>query len=220
MYEDSYEIFEYLPIRVNTSEDEYIKHLWDAYVSLDSSGGPGRSFSVMTFHLLYMLALQYKLIRIYTEMPEKYNTAFIAYSGRDKESIIKPESVFDIGLLAERTIPDLFKIIDIDDAVIRDAKKLIDNRNDNLAHAKGGIEQNPEEKISEYLLSLRSIQNYCDYLNNIVADKWSLRIKENSIQDSELQNFIESQLLDSHLCPADFRTGKLSIAFKAYADQL
>lgn len=220
MYEDAYEIFEYLPIRVNTSEDEYIKHLWDAFVSLDSSSGPGRSFSIMTFHLLYMLALQYKLIRIYSEMPEKYNTAFIAYSSRDKESIIKPESVFDIALLAERTIPDLLRIIDISDDVIRDAKKLIDNRNDNLAHAKGGIDQNPEEKISEYLSNLRSVHEQCKNLNNSVADCWLSKIKENDIQESELQNFIESQLLDSRLCPADFKTGKLSSAFKAYADQL
>lgn len=220
MYEDAYEIFEYLPIRVNISEDEYIKHLWDAFVSLDSSGGPGRSFSIMTFHLLYMLALQYKLIRIYSEMPEKYNTAFIAYSGRDKESIIKPESVFDVALLAERTIPDLLRIIYVSDNVIRDAKKLIDNRNDNLAHVKGGIEQNPEEKISEYLSNLRSVHEQCKNLNDSVADSWLSKIKENDIQESELQNFIESQLLDSRLCPADFKTGRLSSAFKAYADQL
>ncbi len=220
MYEDAYEIFEYLPIRVNTSEDEYIKHLWDAFVSLDSSSGPGRSFSIMTFHLLYMLALQYKLIRIYSEMPAKYKTAFIAYSSRDKESIIKPESVFDNALLAERTIPDLLRIFYISDDVIRDAKKLIDNRNDNLAHAKGGIDQNPEEKISEYLSNLRSVHEQCKNLNNSVADCWLSKIKENDIQESELQNFIESQLLDSRLCPADFKTGKLSSAFKAYADQL
>lgn len=153
-------------------------------------------------------------------MPEKYNTAFIAYSSRDKESIIKPESVFDIALLAERTIPDLLRVIDISDDVIRDAKKLIDNRNDNLAHAKGGIDQNPEEKISEYLSNLRSVHDQCENLNDSVADSWLSKIKENDIQESELQNFIESQLLDSRLCPADFKTGKLNVSFKTYADQL
>ena len=220
MYEDAYEIFEYLPIRVNTSEDEYIKHLWDAFVTLNSSPNPGRSFSIMPFHLLYMLALQYKVIRISSELPERYGVAFTTYTGREKESIINPQSVFDIALLHERTIPDLLKLLDIDHEIIIGSKSLIDNRNDNLAHAKGGIEQNLENRISGYLSNLRLIQDNAEMLNNQTAEKWKTKIKENDIQNSELQNFIESQLLDSRLCPADFKKGILNKDYMAYFEQL
>ena len=220
MYEDAYEIFEYLPIRVNTSEDEYIKHLWDAFVTLNSSPNPGRPFSIMPFHLLYMLALQYKVIRISSELPDKYRVAFTTYTGREKESITNPQSVFDIALLHERTIPDLLKLLDIDNEIIKGSKSLIDNRNDNLAHAKGGIEQDLENRISEYLSNLRLIQDNAEMLNNQTAEKWTTKIKENDIQNSELQNFIESQLLDSRLCPADFNKGILNKDYMAYFEQL
>jgi hypothetical protein len=220
MHEDAYEIFEYLPIRVNTAEDEYIKHLWDAFVTLDSGSSLGRSFSIMPFHLLYMLALQYKVIRISSELPDSYKMAFTAYSGREKESIMSPQSVFDIALLSERTIPDLLRLIDVGDDGIRNSKKLIDNRNDSLAHAKGGIERDPENKISEYLFSLKLIQDKAEYLNTLIAKNWVIKIKENDVQNTELQNFIESQLLDSHLCPGDFKTGSLNKAYKTYFEQL
>lgn len=35
MYEDAQEIFDYLPIRRDTPENDYINHLWQAFSTLD-----------------------------------------------------------------------------------------------------------------------------------------------------------------------------------------
>ena len=215
MYNDAYKIFEYLPIRRDKLEDEYIKHLWDAFAILDFGVEPGRLFSIMPFHLLYMLALQYKVIRISSELPDKYKLAFTVCNSRDKEQILKPKSVFDIASLHERTIPDIFGLIGVNNETIKNSKRLIDNRNDRLAHAKGGIEYDPEKKIIEYLLNLRDIQEYMLILNDKIAESWILKIMEKDIQNSELQNFIESQLLGTRLCSADFKQGKLDVHFRS-----
>ena len=72
MYEDAQEIFEYLPIRRNTTENDYIDHLWQAFSALSQTETTARPFAVMPFHLLFMLALQYKVLRISKEQKEKY----------------------------------------------------------------------------------------------------------------------------------------------------
>jgi len=48
----------------------------------------------------------------------------------------------------------------------------IDERNDNLAHAKGGIEPDPDGKIQKYLSDLKMIQFYMLPLNDKIADNW------------------------------------------------
>jgi hypothetical protein len=86
MYEDAQEIFEYLPIRRNAPEDEYINQLRDTFELLEKAGQlwnkdtngfavadehlkNARPFAAMPFHLLFMMVLQYKALRI-----ANYNT--------------------------------------------------------------------------------------------------------------------------------------------------
>ena len=57
MYEDAQNIFEYLPIRRDTTENDYIDHLWQAFSALDSADATARPFAVMPFHLLFMMSL-------------------------------------------------------------------------------------------------------------------------------------------------------------------
>ena len=145
MYEDAQEIFDYLPINKNQTEDEYISHLWTALMSLDSGDQEGISFLIMPFHLLFMLSIQYKVLRIYNYRKENYLSAFLIFPPRDdQKELLNPSSVYSIGLLEESKIINILKIVGVDDNTISLVKKLIKNRNDNLAHAKGGIERNLE----------------------------------------------------------------------------
>ena len=67
MEEKVLEIHDFLPVaRRSTVENDYILHLWDAYLTLDTLGDAGRGFSIMPFHIMFMLALQYKILRIAT----------------------------------------------------------------------------------------------------------------------------------------------------------
>lgn len=216
MYEDAQEIFEYLPIRRDTPENDYINHLWQAFSTLDGGEVIARPFAVMPFHLLFMMALQYKVLRISKEKRAEYELVFTIDRGREREAILNPESVFDIALLNERTIPDLLKLIGVDGETIKQIKKLIDNRNDSLAHAKGGIESEPEMRIEEYLTCLRTIQIHMQLLNNSVADSWATEV---STEDN-ITDFIEARLVGSMLCPEDFMTGKLANDFAKHIPTL
>lgn len=216
MYEDAQEIFEYLPIRRDTPENDYIDHLWQAFSTLDGGEAVARPFAMMPFHLLFMVALQYKVLRISKEKRAEYELVFTIDRGREREAVLNPESVFDIALLNERAIPDLLKLIGVDGEIIKQIKKLIDNRNDNLAHAKGGIESEPEMRIEEYLTCLRTIQIHMQLLNNSVGGSWATEV---SAEDN-IPDFIEAGLVDSMLCPEDFMTGKLANDFAKHIPTL
>lgn len=207
MYEDAQEIFDFLPIRRIAPENDYINHLWEVFLALDTNETAVRSFTVMPFHLLFMLAIQYKIFRISLEKKQEYELACIMSGGRNRDEILKPESVFEIALINERTIPEIFKVVSASVEDIKQIKELIDNRNDNLAHAKGGIEPDPEKKIEEYLVSLRNIQKYMLPLNDAIATKWLSEITPEDVDG--LDEFIEVRLPRSYLCLADLRSGLL-----------
>ncbi len=59
MPEDAQKILDYLPIRKNLQENDYINHLWQAFSTLDGADAVARPFAVMPFHLLFMMAIQY-----------------------------------------------------------------------------------------------------------------------------------------------------------------
>ncbi len=216
MYEDAQEIFDYLPIRRDTPENDYIDHLWQAFTTLDGGEAVARPFAVMPFHLLFMMALQYKILRISREKRAEYELVFTIDRGREREAVLNPESVFDVALLNERTIPDLLKLIGLDGEAIKQIKELIDNRNDNLAHAKGGIESEPEMRIEEYLTCLRTIQIHMQPLNDKVANGWTTEVSPEDV----MPDFIEARLVDSMLCPEDFMTGTLANDFAKYIPAL
>lgn len=207
MYEDAQEIFNFLPLNRTVPEDNYINHLWDVFLALDSSGTSARSFMVLPIHLLFMLSLQYKVMRIAKAKPRSSNTFFAGAAGRNKETLLNPDkSVFDIAFIYESTLPEIFRLIKVDENQISKIKYLVNNRNEQLAHAKGSIENDPEEKISQYFEILRNIQpNFLD-INNKVANAW---LKEMGTGQSGV-DYMETHFIEEYLCPADMQQGKLA----------
>lgn len=201
MYEDAQEIFEYLPIRRDTPENDYINHLWQAFSTLDGGEAVARPFAVMPFHLLFMLSAQYKMLQIASAHKQATDLFFTGVGGRNKEQLLSEQrSVFDMALINERTIPDIFLLVEADPEIIKKFKELVDERNDNLAHAKGGIEQDLENKLAGYVAVLESIQKSCVQINQKLADEWILEVKVGD----DLGEFLESYFLDSRLSPRDF----------------
>lgn len=202
MYEDAQEIFEYLPIRRNTIENDYIDHLWQAFYALDQAVTTARPFAVMPFHLLFMLALQYKVLRIYKERKEKYDLAMTTKNPRDEErDILAPESPLAIAFLGESEVVDFLKIAGLSADDARSIKKsIIRYRNDKIAHAKGYIEQDVETKLSEYFDWLEKLQIAYQSMNRGVAGRW---IEEIEAGDN-MEQFLETHFLDSCFSPRDF----------------
>src|SRR3990167_9862545 len=95
--ERAIEIHDYLPMARSTAEHDYILHLWDIFLTLDTFGESGRGFSIMPFHIMFMLALQYKILRISKVYSKECNLVFCTSESRIKKELINPDkSVFDL----------------------------------------------------------------------------------------------------------------------------
>ncbi len=203
MYENAQEIFNYLPIRKNKLEQDYIEHLWKSYAVLDEGDEISRPFAVMPFHLLFMLAIQYRVLRIYKEQKEKYGLVLTTKNPRDEErDILAPESPFAIAFLGESEIVDFLKIAGLSSDDARSIKKsIIRYRNDKIAHAKGFIETNIEKKITEYFEWLETLQTVNRLINQCIANAWLTEIQI----DDNLDEFLEARFLNSCITPKDLR---------------
>ena len=201
MYEDAQKIINYLPIRKNKAENDYIEHLWRAFSELDTSESPAHPFCIMPFHLLFMLAVQYKILRVSQIHTESCNLFFCGVAGRCKKELLSDQkSVFDIALINERTIPEIFQLVGLENGVIKSIKDLIDERNNNLAHAKGGIEQKIEEKVDLYLQAVESIQQKFKSHNEQMTHSWLEEITDGD----NIDQLLENRFLDSSITPNDF----------------
>ena len=190
MYQDVLNIFDYLPVRSDDENGEYIEHLWQAFLSLESALSSARPFSLMPFHLLFMMAVQYKVLRIHKELPREYELALTLTRDPHKD-LLKPEVPRTIALLGESEIVHFLRIADLSRS---DAKGIVTStiryRNEKIAHATVNIENNPVNKIKEYLRKLDDIQKAFLNINRSMASDWI-----NGVQSSD-ENI--GDLLDIH----------------------
>lgn len=208
MLERAREILDFFPIRQEIVEGEYVDHLWNSFLMLDGDNDLARPFLVMPFHLLFMLAIQNKVLRIYKEETSNYALSFTLFNfDKNYKDVLSPVSPLALAVLNESQIVDLLKLVNLERAVIKKAKLLIRNRNENLAHAKGGIERDPDSKVEEYMSVLEEIHKITNIFNCRIAERWIKDIKN----DDDLNDFVESQLLESGVCKNDFILGDLKL---------
>lgn len=219
MYEDAQRIFEYLPIEPG-EESRYIKQLRDTLQILTNAEEDALYFSIVPFHLLFMLAVQYKVYRIAAFDKNFYSSkvdsgACRTYGTENKIQVrqnipldesgewdITKTSVKSLSLINEKDLFNFFEIIELDKTVIEKAQWLIDNRNDHL-HANGNIEENSSQRIQEYLEILEAIQiKYSQKkINTVIQGNWADEITEDL---NPLKEFFEEKFLYSQFSPSDF----------------
>lgn len=201
MYAGAEALLDYVPIRRSPPEDNYINHLWATLVTLDGTDELVRPFGMMPLHLLFMLALQYKVLRVAAVYPPAMELFFASVGGRDKQTLLRTErSVFDIALINERTIPEALRLVGLEPPQIKQIKELVDRRNNELAHARGGIEPNIDNRVQEYVGVFVNIQTCFTEANQILAQEWVAELQEGD----DIDLYFGSRFLDSGLCPADF----------------
>jgi hypothetical protein len=212
MNEEASAIHDYLPIRRNEEEKNYADHLWSAVQALDDHESVSRPFAMMPFHLLFMLATYYRIIRIFKESKENYKTALILQK-RERDKLLEPESVFDMALLSEKDAFEIFKLVDISKEDIGKFRKLVEERDNSFAHANGNIEKNSDDKIKKYLTSLDALKSGMLRLNDNIADEWlkELKKEEKEVGTVNIDQFLEVRLFGSNLCKSDFTEGKLLV---------
>ncbi len=201
MYVGAEDLLNYVPIRRSPPEDNYINHLWAALATLDGTDELVRPFGMMPLHLLFMLALQYKVLRIATKHPPAMELFFASVGGRDKQTLLRTErSVFDIALINERTIPEALRLVGLEPSKIKQIKELVDRRNNELAHARGGIEPNIDSRVQEYVGVFVNIQTCFTEANQILAREWVAELQEGD----DIDLYFGSRFLESGISPADF----------------
>lgn len=229
MYEEARGLLDYLPIEAG-AENLYIRHLWGAFEAVIEKEELVRAFSILPFHLLFMLAVQYKVHRISAWKNIEYLEVLKncrSYRSEDRAVLITNAPVInDHGLISsESSVRNLskikeshlfyfFKIIGLDEDIIKQAAILIDIRG-SYAHANGNIEEDVEVRIDQYLEILRAIQECCLKINEELANNWLSEISS----DDDLKEFVEIRLPVSYLCLADFESGLLNENFSSVVNQ-
>jgi len=213
MYEDAQEIFDYLPVEAG-SESRYIKQLWDTFILLSEGKDDVPFFSIVPFHLLFMLAMQYKVYRLSAWDSQFFLSQIKSnqcktYGSKNKQQLLKniplnknlvwdttQSSVKTLSLINEKDLFNLFDIVGIDKDTKDSACALVDSRNDRL-HASGEIDEEAENKISEYLKVLRHLQEKCNAkaINIAIQGNWAEEIEEGMLSLDELfqEKFLYSQ---------------------------
>lgn len=211
MIEDAQEIFDHLPVRQNEIEARYIRHLWLAFENLSNSQEKDvRAFAVAPFHLLFMLSLQYKGMRLYIRRHELYarHKVIMDLEVRRRKAQA-PTSVFDLALISESPLADIFSTVGVSAEILTAIKERVRERNDGFAHAKGAIEEDLESKIELYLTILRSMPDVFKGINEEVALEWLNDLSPDDDRDS----FVETRIAAEYLCPTDFSVGTLHDEF-------
>ncbi len=194
-------ILKFLPIRCDLTEASYIKYLSNSFDKLsnkidDSDISDG--FAIIPFHLLFMMALHYRALRIFKDQSENYRLAMtLKNKTNENQAIFDPSSPFDFSLFGESEVLHFFKLVGCENDKLGKIKSLIKERN-NLAHASGNIEINPEKKCEEYLRRLEEIQKLFSKSNQSLADEFLKELEE----DEDIKQFFEirfeSYLINEH----------------------
>lgn len=210
MYDEALKILNHLPVRRNDPENNYIEHLLGALKALDACDMHVRGFAMLPLHLLFLLAIQCKLLRIAQEKKDLYSLSITLKRIRDgEEELLAPVSPFSFSFFNESELADLCKSIGLPKEGVGRIKRLVQYRNQNLAHAKGYVEMSPDGKVAEYIETLDMLQLHMLPLNDDIAKEWDMNITP----EDDVREFVETRLLDSYLCPADFAKGLLSGRF-------
>lgn len=209
MIEEAALIHDYLPIRRSQIENDYITYLWNSFDRLATSDDAmSASFSVTAFHLLFMLAVQYKALRVFKEKPEEYRHCFTVYKPHEKK-VMAPESVFDLSLLRESDIFHLFELVGVSDSCIGNCKQIVKKRNNEFMHASGNQPNDIETHVSNCIRQLAIIQTGFTAYNDALAHHWSHEMTS----EDDPQEFVEFHLYNTQLTAADFSNGNLNRLF-------
>ena len=208
MCTDAWGIRDHLPIFPRDFEMWYIDHLQQAFFALEltysTTPGQARPFSIMPLHLLFMVAIQFKMLRIRNEMRNGYEKHRFELkkkvSAKTRKIIQNPATALDIAHLREREIVNFLKVAGLsDDHADHIYDSIIVYRNDKIAHAKGHIELRLEAKINEYFDALETVQKVYQYMNQSLAQNWLNKVQKGE----DIGQFFEKQLRGSLLCPRD-----------------
>lgn len=216
----AFKIFDSLPIVYTDSVKIYLEYLWNSFNCLEKQEDISRSFSIFPFYLLFILAIQYKVLRIskYYEVDYHLITDSLSVSKYTKvlmnantmnEDFPQGVKAFTVSYCNEKKMFEYLRIIDPSGKLCTEGRNFVGMRN-NYAHASGNIENEIDLRIEDYLNYLEKLQQVVDVtLNEKSKKKLEKVAKERG--DSFKHNHLFTLLLETEcLTKEDFRNGPLN----------
>ena len=195
------DLLSYLPIDAMDKEDvnTYLKNITDSI--LINYGNEQYQFAYFGLHLLYMTYIYFSVRKISLILPDRYKDAVVfakPYRGQEID-FNNIKSTFDYSLVAEKELPNILKIIDLDDGQIGKIGGLVDNRNE-MAHANGRFKILNEDAFftaaNGILDSVKNIHKRMDGLIRIWFKDFLLQYCDNKFDDyNDINDIITEQMI-------------------------
>lgn len=191
--EKALEIFGYLPKSFReTTEEEYIKFLWEAYESNYQSGK--YQFAFMAYHMLFMSFVYFNIWQIKVIRSEDFEKIRLGFG----DPFEKAFSPFGFSSENESKVFDLLRYLCMKHpnpkAVIGNYKAMVKERNE-IAHANGNMpfrtEMYLEKRINDILRFTTEIQ---EFSKPVIFECFERFLIESQDEDSREYPDISSQI--------------------------
>ncbi len=219
--DNAFKIFNFLPIIYTDEVKIYLEYLWNSFNCLEKQEDISRSFSIFPFYLLFILTVQYKVLRISKYYEKEYHllTPKLSISKYAKDlmshNTIKnsdfPQGIkaFKVSYCREKEIFRYLNIIQPSGELCAEGEKFVTIRN-NYAHASGNIENDIDLRIEDYLIYLEKLQKVTDTTLNVRTCE-NLRRIARERGDSFQYNHLFTLILETEcLTNEDFKNGPLN----------
>lgn len=216
----AFKIFDSLPIIYTNEVKTYFEYLWNSFNCLEKQEDISRSFAIFPYYLLFILAIQYKVLRISKYYEDEYHlitdqlkigndTKNLMNANIMKDEFPQGPKAFAVSYCKEKKIFEYLQIIQPSGELCTEGKSFVEMRN-NYAHASGNIENEIDLRIEDYLYYLKRLQQVIDITLNEKTKKKLEKIAKDR-GDSFQYNHLFSILLELEcLTKEDFRNGPLN----------
>lgn len=195
--DELYKILEYLPEEfLDESEEKYIDALMLAAQTSYENGL--YQFAYVQYHMLFMTAVYYVLLKVSTLYPDEFEKALF-YLLKDrlpefrKASNTKNGKLYfgSFAIINESDVFMLLRVIGLNNSLLGELKKLVEERN-RYAHANGQLQLTSDELFMEAINTYNSkIQKVANLLRPSLADFYIRTITAPDFYDPEVRSYLD-----------------------------
>jgi hypothetical protein len=160
--EEAYQLEDYLPLSYkNSSEQNYIGFLWDAFASNHASGK--YQFAFLAYHMLTMAAVYFNIWQIRHHLPNEFKAAMVGFNLDHEKELLCCDSPFAFHCVNESGVMRFMKLLGVPNDKIGNYTKLVKDRN-SIAHCNAVVypsdEKTLDTKVAEVLRVIDEIQTH------------------------------------------------------------
>ena len=210
--EESYEIFEYLPLLYqDESEREYVETLFKAFQL--SYENKLYQFAYLQYHMIFMVCIYFLILKIVQAYPRQFEDA-IFYLLKDRAKDLRSKNntkqitVYQEGkpieanalyfgsfaAIGESDVLRLLQIIGVDSDLLGELKYQVEERN-KYAHANGNMiitsEKTISEKISKYL---NLVERVSKIAKEMILGLYTRQLSDKTFVDPEEREYVDDDM--------------------------